>query len=181
MHHLGYRWKKTKDNRKVLVERPNIVSLRLAFYQRKKELEDIGYELIYIDETWIDTAYTTKKCWQGDRTPGIISPLNRGQRIIVVHAGGRHGFVPGALLTYKAASRTGDYHSEMDGPNFTRWVTERLIPNLDQPSAIVMDNASYHSMRTDKCPTSGTRKAGIQVCILTFRSLQTNSTGLISG
>ena len=61
MHNLEYRWKKTKDNRKVLVERTNIVALRLAFYQRKKELEDIGYELVYTDETWIDTAYTAKK------------------------------------------------------------------------------------------------------------------------
>ena len=163
MHNLGYRWKKTKDNRKVLIERPNIVALRLTFYKRKKELEDIGYELVYTDETWIDTAYTAKKCWQGEDTPGVISPMNRGQRIIVVHAGGRQGFIPGALLTYKAASRTGDYHSEMDGNNFTKWVEERLIPNLDQPSAIVMDNASYHSMRTDKCPTSSTRKADIQV------------------
>lgn len=92
----------------------------------------------------------------------IISSMNRGQRIIVVHAGGRQGFIPGALLTYKAASHTGDYHSEMDGNNFTKWVKERLIPNLDQPSAIVMDNTSYHSMRTDKCPTSSTRKADIQ-------------------
>ena len=163
MHRLGYRWKKTKDNRKVLVERPNIVALRLAFYRWKKELEDIGYEIVYTDETWRDTAYTAKKCWQGDDTPGIIYPMHRGQRIIVVHAGGRQGFIPGALLTYKAASRTGDYHSEMDGENFKKWVEERLIPNLDQPSAIVMDSASYHSMRTDKCPTISTRKADIQV------------------
>ena len=39
-----------------------------------------------------------------------------------MHAGGRHGFIPGALLTYKAASRTGDYNSEMDGGNFKKWV-----------------------------------------------------------
>ena len=79
-----------------------------------------------------------------------------------MHAGGRQGFISGALLTYKAASRTGDYHSEIDGNNLKKWMEERLIPNLDQPSAIVMDNASYHSMRTDKCPTSSIRKADIQ-------------------
>ena len=28
-------------------------------------------------------------------------------RIIKVHAGGRHGFIPGALLTYKAAPPSG--------------------------------------------------------------------------
>ena len=89
---------------------------------------------------------------------------NRGQRIIVVHAGGRHGFIPGAFLTYKAAfSCTGDYYSEMDGHNFTRLLDERMVPNLDQLSDLVMDNTSYHSMRTDKCPTSYTRKADIQV------------------
>ena len=38
-----------------------------------------------------------------------------------------------------------------------------LLPNLDGPSAIVMDNASFYSMQSDKCPTSNTRKADIQV------------------
>ena len=54
-----------------------------------------------------------------------------------------------ALLTYKAASCTYDYHSDIDGNNFTRWAEERLIPNLDQSGVNVMDNASYHSTRTD--------------------------------
>jgi len=42
-------------------------------------------------------------------------------------------------------------------------VEELILPNLDQPCAIVMDNASYHSVKTDKAPTSSTRKADIQV------------------
>ena len=40
---LGFRWKKKNDNRKVLVEKPSIVSLRLNYYRRKKELEDLGF------------------------------------------------------------------------------------------------------------------------------------------
>ena len=160
---MGYRWQKTRDNRKVLLERPNIVALRQTFYQKKKEFEDRGLQFVYIDETWIDTAYTLKNCWQGDNTPGVLPPCNRGQRIIVVHAGSSNGFVPGALLTYKSRSTTGDYHSEMDGKNFTKWLEEMLLANLEEPSAIVMDNASYHSMKTDKCPNSSTRKADIQV------------------
>ena len=86
---LGYRWKKTCDSREGLVERPNIVSQRLSFYARKRELEDWGLDFVYVDETWVDTCYTEKKCWQGERTPGVIPPCNRGQRIIVVHAGNR--------------------------------------------------------------------------------------------
>ena len=60
----------------------------------------------------------------------------------------------------KAASRTGDYHSETDNNKFTRWV-ERLIPNLDQLNVIVMENASFRRMTADKYPTSSTRKADI--------------------
>ena len=73
--------------------------------------------------------------------------------------------MPGALLTYKAKSRTGDYYNEMDAGNFGKWAEELLLPNLDQPCAIVMDNASYHSVKTDRAPTSSTRKADIHVFI----------------
>ena len=71
--------------------------------------------------------------------------------------------MPGALLTYKAKPRTGDYHSEMDAGTFGKWVEDLLLPNLDQPCAIVMDNASYHSVKTDRAPTSSTRKADINI------------------
>ena len=151
------------DNRKVLVEKPSVVSLRLNFYRRKKELEDLGFELVYVDETWIDTAYCAKHCWQGPNTPGVIPPCNRGQRLIVVNAGSKKGFIPGAQLIYRASSSTGDNHREMNGANFTKWIEQQLLPNLDCPCAIVMDNASYHSMQTDRCPTSSTRKADIKV------------------
>ena len=160
---LGYRWKRTKDNRKVLVEKPAIICQRLTFYNRKQDLEQKGFRLVYIDETWIDTAYTAKQCWQSKDTDGVLSPCNRGQRLIVVHAGSEDGFIPGARLIYKAALSTGDYHNEMNAKNFTKWLEEMLLPNLDGPSAIVMDNASYQTMQYDKCPTSNTRKADIQV------------------
>ena len=160
---LGFRWKKTNDNRKVLVEKPSVVSLRLNFYRRKKELENLRFELVYVDETWIDTAYCAKHCWQGPDTPGVIPPCNRGQRLIVVNAGSKKGFIPGAQLIYRASSSTGDNHREMNGANFTKWIEQQLLPNLDCPCAIVMDNASYHSMQTDRCPTSSTRKADIKV------------------
>ena len=52
--------------------------------------------------------------------PGIQAPCNRGQRLIVVHAGSRSGFVNGAQLIYKASSCTGDYHREMNGQNFKK-------------------------------------------------------------
>ena len=147
----------------MLVEKPAIICQRLTFYKRKQDLEQNGFRLVYIDETWIDTAYTAKRCWQSKDTDSVLSPCNRGQRLIVVHAGSEDGFIPGARLIYKAALSTGDYHNEMNAKNFTKWLEEMLLPNLDGPSAIVMDNTSSHTMQSDKCPTSNTRKANIQV------------------
>ena len=74
----------------------------------------------------------------------IQAPCSRGQRLIVVDAGSRSGFVKGAQLIYKASSCTGDNHREMNGQNFKKWLEEVLFPNLLSPCAIVMDNASYH-------------------------------------
>jgi hypothetical protein len=54
-------------------------------------------------------------CWQSKDERGSFLPISRGQRLIVVHGGGCTGFVPGALLVWKATSSNGDYHSEMNG------------------------------------------------------------------
>ena len=162
---MGFRWKKTNDNRKVLIEKPSIEKQRYTFYAKKKDLEDKGFTLVFVDETWIDTAYTGNRCWQGENMPGVMPPCNRGQRLIFVHAGSRTGFIKGAKLVYKASSSTGDYHREMNGHNFTKWLIEMLLPNLTGKCAIVMDNASYNSMQSDKSPTSSTRKEDIKVIL----------------
>ncbi|XP_031338217.1 uncharacterized protein LOC116178950 [Photinus pyralis] len=36
--------------------------------------------------------------------------------------------------------------------NFEKWFEQQLIPNLDEPSLIIMDNASYHSGLVEKSP-----------------------------
>ena len=37
-----------------------------------------------------------------------------------------------------------------------------LSPNLKSKSVVVLDNASYHNVQEDKCPTTATRKADIK-------------------
>ena len=127
-----------------------------------KELRHQGKRLVYIDETWVDTSYTAKKCWQSSDQCGIIAPFNKGERFIVVHAGFDGGFIDGAALVLKANSTKGDYHCQMNGELFENWMINNLLPNLNAPCVIIMDNASYHSVQSDKCPTSATRKAEIQ-------------------
>ncbi|CAG4975819.1 unnamed protein product [Colias eurytheme] len=93
---------------------------------------------------------------------GIKKPISKGNRLVIVHAGGEAGFVPNALLTFKAGTKSGDYHNNMNSENYERWLRTKLIPNLPPNSVVVVDNASYHNKQLDAAPTSNTKKADMQ-------------------
>ena len=78
-----------------------------------------------------------------------------------MHAGCENGFLPGCDLFFKSISTDGrDNHREMNAKIFEKWVKEQLEPVLSPKSLVVMDNASYHSVREDgtKAPTSNSLK-----------------------
>ena len=60
----------------------------------------------------------------------LQATFSRGERLIFLHA----GFLKGTELVWKAKSSTGDYHDEMNGDNFFKWVKEKLIPHLPPKS-----------------------------------------------
>ncbi|CAH2092047.1 unnamed protein product [Euphydryas editha] len=163
---LGYRFKKCRQNRSVLLERPNIRSWRAKYLRAIRANDELGANkkpVIYLDETWIHAHYTVKKCWQGESSKeGVFKNDSPGRRWVLVHAGGETGFVEGASLLFKSKTKSGDYHDEMNGDNFKKWINEKLIPNLKEPSIIVMDNASYHSVQSERLPTMATKKADMQ-------------------
>ena len=39
-----------------------------------------------------------------------------------------------------------------------KWLQEKLIPNFESKSVIVVDNASYHNVQLNRHPTSNARK-----------------------
>jgi hypothetical protein len=41
---------------------------------------------------------------------------------------------------------------------YKKWSQEKLIPNLESKSVIVVDNASYHKIQLNRYPTSNVRK-----------------------
>ena len=92
----------------------------------------------------------------------LQATFSRGKRLIVLHAGSKARFLKGTGLAWKAKSSTGDYHDEMNGDNF-KWVKEKLIPHLPPKSVLIIDNAPYHNLQVNKCPTQASRKADIQV------------------
>ena len=46
----------------------------------------------------------------------------------------------------------------MNQANYMKWLQEKLIPNLESKSVIVVDNASYHNVQLNRHPTSNARK-----------------------
>jgi hypothetical protein len=44
----------------------------------------------------------------------------------------------------------GDYHGQMNATNFEKWGVKKLMVNLAPHLVIVLDNASYHCLQTDK-------------------------------
>ena len=50
-----------------------------------------------------------------------------------------------------------DYHEEMTANIFRDWFLNRFLIFLEEGSIIVMDNAPYHSVTTNKVPNTSTR------------------------
>jgi hypothetical protein len=67
---------------------------------------------------------------------------NEGKRFTILHAGCIYGFLDGKT---------------MNGAVFKEWVEKQIIPSLKKipgKCIVIMDNAPYHSVRSDKRITS---------------------------
>lgn len=164
---IGFRFKRTQSNRKVLCERNDVAAWRASYLQKIKDNERQNTKpVVYLDETYIHSSHSSGKCWQGPEEEGDLEPVSKGPRWIIVHAGGEEGFVKDGLLVFKSNTKSGDYHDEMNSNNFKKWLNEKLLPNLDRPSLIVMDNAPYHSICINRSPNSNYLKADMQKWLL---------------
>lgn len=160
---LGYKWRKTENNRKVLTERHDIQMWRLKFLKKMSEYRSQGRPIVYTDESYVLSTHVRNNTWaQKKESTPFLKKISTGTRFILVHAGTKDGFIENASLIYKANSTAGDYHSNMSYDNYVKWLNEKLLPNLSPRSVIVLDNASYHNTRTEKLPTSATKKADMQ-------------------
>ncbi|XP_063229548.1 uncharacterized protein LOC134534848 isoform X4 [Bacillus rossius redtenbacheri] len=132
---MGFSWT-TVDGRKALIENENIVLQRIDFLRKYKEEKERGANFIFVDETWIFQRGTVSKSWQ-DKS------LQSAKR-----------------RTVGDGQKTADYHGEMNGETFLMWFEDMLV-HLEEPSVIIMDNASYHSTQVEKTPTTNWTKAAL--------------------
>lgn len=158
LKNIGFKYQ--KDNpRRGLMELPNIVIKRIRFLKEYLRIQKAKtYEFVYLDETWIFQNGTVGRSWQDDDLKTVKTTKVDGKRYIVLHAGNKNGFIPGADLVFSSSTKNSDYHGEMNQVNFLNWFENKLLKNLTKPSAIIMDNAPYHSTLVTKTPNSGWKK-----------------------
>ncbi|XP_031334045.1 uncharacterized protein LOC116164058 [Photinus pyralis] len=176
VHALGFKFKKD-SNRRALIEKPNIAEMRTKFLrQYMQEIRSSSRRpIVFMDETWIYSKGNPGKSWQDEDLKSVRKPAGYdGKRFIIVHAGTSTGFIQNASLLFVSKSLKEDYHGEMNGDLFKKWLINNLLNNLEEPSLIVIDNAPYHST-LEKLPTSSWTK-GDMVAGLTRRNIPFDST-----
>ena len=80
-------WKKTSGNRKFIVERHDIRSLRVKYLRVIRAYREEGRPIVYADETYIASSHTTSYAWDDGSGAGLKAPISKGRRLIIVHAG----------------------------------------------------------------------------------------------
>jgi len=172
MKEMNFVYKKRQRN-SALLESDHIVSWRNQYIENIRKYREDGRPVYYLDETWVNAGECSNKTWVDNTvtscrdaflkglSTGAANPSGKGKRLIVVHIGSDEGFVPGGLLLFESKKNTPDYHDEMNGVTFFNWM-KGVIPLLKPNSVIVMDNASYHSVKIETCPTSAWKKEDIE-------------------
>ncbi|XP_055932022.1 uncharacterized protein LOC129962300 [Argiope bruennichi] len=156
-HIAVFQYKRCRNHRQILIERSHIVAWRFRFLREMKRFREAKRNIVYIDETWLDSNLSFKKYWRDEKIGAAIKDSS-GHHLIVVHAGSESGFVPNAGLIFKAGSAIGDYHGQMNYDTFKNWIIENLLPNIPTNSVIVMDNAAYLTKVMDPVPTESSKK-----------------------
>jgi hypothetical protein len=125
-----------------------------------------------LDETWVNAGETTNKTWVDKTvnsprdaflkglTTGQKEPTGKGKRLIVLHIGSSDGFVEGGLLCFESKTNSTDYHHEMNGDTFYEWFVN-ILPFFKKNAIVVMDNAPYHSVKTETIPNMSWKKQDI--------------------
>lgn len=108
---------------------------------------------VYLDESYVNRNHSNDFIWYyGEDGPWVQKPTGNGERLVIINAITKSGWIPGVKLVFKSTGKTGDYHGQMNWELFKKWFTEMLLPNIPEHSIIIMDNAPYHNILSVHSP-----------------------------
>jgi len=140
-----------------LKEKDHVIAARQRYLRKKRDNRSSGIDTIrpevYLDETYVNKNHSNDFIWySGEDGPWVQKPTGKGERLIIINAITKSGWVSGTKLVFKSTRKTGDYHGQMNWGLFKKWFTEMLLPNIPQNSLIIMDNAPYHNTLSAHSP-----------------------------
>jgi len=140
-----------------LKEKDHVIAARQGYLRKKRDNRAPGGDTIrpevYLDESYVNKNHSNDFIWySGEDGPWVQKPTGKGERLIIINAITKSGWVPNAKLVFKSTRKTGDYHGQMNWDLFMKWFSEMLLPNIPQNSLIIMDNASYHNTLSEHSP-----------------------------
>lgn len=84
------------------------------FLNKISEYHIQGRPVVNTDKTYIDTTHIYSKSYSHGSTSDLKKSISKGNRLVIVHAGGKDGFIPDELLMFKANIKSGNYHNNMN-------------------------------------------------------------------
>jgi len=117
---MGFEWGKVK--RKGLIESEGVIKKRREYLTARVVRRAEGPELkpVFIDETYVHQNHAPNFTWHlKPEGQGVGTPMGKGQRLVLLHAGSADGWVEGAMSTW----------------------FEDLCKRLKEPVNFIMDNA----------------------------------------
>ncbi|XP_008184501.1 uncharacterized protein LOC103309824 [Acyrthosiphon pisum] len=155
---LNFVCTKIKQNN-ALTERGDIVCWRQKYLESIRYYRSQGRQIYYLDESWINVEESSKSV---DTTIqyGQKNLSRKGKQLICVHIGSSDGFVAGGLLDFESKNNSNEYHDKINYVTFYEWFSS-IIPLLKDNAVIVMDTASYHSVKKDTFPLISWEKSKI--------------------
>lgn len=140
----GIRSAQLKESERVIIQRRQYLRVKLA--NRGLDGKTLRPE-VYLDESYINKNHSKDSTWYfGDDGAVLGKPTGKGERLVIMNAITKDGWVPNAKLIFKASKKTGDYHSNLDWELFSKWFQDQLIVNIPEKSLIILDNATYHNV-----------------------------------
>lgn len=143
----GIRSAQLKESQRVIINRRQYLRAKLA--NRRPDGSTIRPE-VYLDESYINKNHSKDSTWFDGECKVIGKPTGKGDRLIIVNAITKDGWVPNAKLVFKSSKKTGDYHSSMNWDVFLKWFKDQLLPNIPDKSIIILDNAKYHNVLAEE-------------------------------
>lgn len=149
-----------------LKEKDHVIAARQRYLRKKRSNRVPGKDLatvrpeVYLDESYVNKNHSNDFIWySGEDGPWVQKPTGKGERLIIINAITKAGWIRGTKLVFKSTKKTGDYHGQMNIGLFLKWFTEKLLPNIPDRSLIVMDNAAYHNALAEySAPTASSSK-----------------------